>query len=334
VALPTPGPSRRTIAVLVLLSATLITLDLRGNAIIDSGRATVTELTAPVSGFFRFVTKPAVNAWNGMLRYDDLERENAQLRDKIEAQEGAAIAAEAKSQLYDELRAVSGLDILSNYPYLTASVVGEPASNLQLSIEIDRGSRDGLEPGMPVVTAGGLVGRLGQVTPTHSFVRMLYDPQIGVPVKIVGTKKVIAPATTTTTVAATETDAATETVAATETGESTGDAGAAVSTAASSTTTTLPPKAVLDTGLLRGQGFDRPLTVDLVGAGETIEVGDAVTTFASSGSLFPDDIPVGRVKSVRTRPGSAYLDVLVEPLVDLQRISFVRVIKYTPATGG
>jgi rod shape-determining protein MreC len=322
VALPTPGPSRRTIAVLVLLSATLITLDLRGNAIIDTGRAAVTELTAPVSGFFRFVTKPAVNAWNGMLRYDDLERENAQLRDKIEAQEGAAIAAEAKSQLYDELRAVSGLDILSNYPYLTATVVGEPASNLQLSIEIDRGSRDGLEPGMPVVTAGGLVGRLGQVTPTHSFVRMLYDPQIGVPVKIIGTKKVIAPATTTTTVAATE-----EEVPA-------ADGDPAASTIATTTTTTLPPKAVLDTGLLRGQGFDRPLTVDLVGAGETIEVGDAVTTFASSGSLFPDDIPVGRVKSVRTRPGSAYLDVLVEPLVDLQRISFVRVIKYTPTTGG
>ncbi|MFM7536673.1 MAG: rod shape-determining protein MreC [Acidimicrobiales bacterium] len=333
-ALPTPGPSRRTIIVLALLSVTLITVDLRGSELIDGSRAATTELTSPLAGFFRFLARPAVNAWNGMRSYEELELENAQLRDKVEAQEGAAIAAEAKSQLYDELKAVAGLDLLGNYPYVTAQVVGEPASNLQLAVEIDKGARDGLAPGMPVVTAGGLVGRLSQVTPTHSFIRMLYDPQIGVPVKIIGTRRPAPGATTTTTSPPTATTtAAPSGPKSSTTGAVTGDP-SAETTVPATTTTTVPPKSVLDTGLLKGQGYDRPLAVDLVGAGESVAVGDAVTTYASSGSLFPEDIPIGRVKTVRPRPGSTYLDVLVEPIADLRRLSFVRVIKYSPTAGG
>lgn len=340
-ALPTPGPSRRTIIVLALLSITLITVDLRGSELIDGSRAATTELTSPLAGFFRFLARPAVNAWNGMRSYEELELENARLRDKVEAQEGAAIAAEAKSQLYDELKAVAGLDLLGNYPYVTAQVVGEPASNLQLAVEIDKGARDGLAPGMPVVTAGGLVGRLSQVTPTHSYIRMLYDPQIGVPVKIIGTRRP-APGATTTASPPTVTSPPTATTTApgppggqTSTIATTADP-AADSTVptTTTTTTTLPPKSVLDTGLLKGQGYDRPLAVDLVGAGESVAVGDAVTTYASSGSLFPEDIPIGRVRTVRPRPGSTYLDVLVEPVADLKRLSFVRVIKYSPTAGG
>lgn len=333
-ALPTPGPSRRTIIVLALLSVTLITVDLRGSELIDGSRAATTELTSPLAGFFRFLARPAVNAWNGMRSYEELELENAQLRDKVEAQEGAAIAAEAKSQLYDELKAVAGLDLLGNYPYVTAQVVGEPASNLQLAVEIDKGARDGLAPGMPVVTAGGLVGRLSQVTPTHSFIRMLYDPQIGVPVKIIGTRRPAPGATTTTTSPPTATTtAAPSGPTSSTTGAETGDP-SAETTVPATTTTTVPPKSVLDTGLLKGQGYDRPLAVDLVGAGESVAVGDAVTSYASSGSLFPEDIPIGRVKTVRPRPGSTYLDVLVEPIADLRRLSFVRVIKYSPTAGG
>ncbi len=337
-ALPTPGPSRRTIIVLALLSITLITVDLRGSELIDGSRAATTELTSPLAGFFRFLARPAVNAWNGVRSYEELELENAQLRDKVEAQEGAAIAAEAKSQLYDELKAVAGLDLLGNYPYVTAQVVGEPASNLQLAVEIDKGARDGLAPGMPVVTAGGLVGRLSQVTPTHSFIRMLYDPQIGVPAKIIGTRRPAPGATTTPTATTTIPPSATTTAAPSSPTSSTAgaetDDPSAETTVPATTTTTVPPKSVLDTGLLKGQGYDRPLAVDLVGAGESVAVGDAVTTYASSGSLFPEDIPIGRVKTVRPRPGSTYLDVLVEPIADLKRLSFVRVIKYSPTAGG
>jgi len=338
VALPTPGPSRRTIIVLALLSVTLITVDLRGSELIDGSRAATTELTSPLAGFFRLLARPAVNAWNGARSYEELELENAQLRDKVEAQEGAAIAAEAKSQLYDELKAVAGLDLLGKYPYVTAQLVGEPASNLQLAVEIDKGARDGLAPGMPVVTAGGLIGRLSQVTPTHSFIRMLYDPQIGVPVKIIGTRRPVPGATTTTTagpptLTTTTSVASNASTSTTASGSALGDP-AVETTVPATTTTTVPPKSVLDTGLLKGQGCDRPLAVDLVGAGESIAVGDAVTTYASSGSLFPEDIPIGRVKTVRPRPGSTYLDVLVEPVADLKRLSFVRVIKYSPTAGG
>ena len=41
------------------------------------------------------MASPARNAWYGLTRYDNLKQENDDLRDRIEAQDGAAIAAEA-----------------------------------------------------------------------------------------------------------------------------------------------------------------------------------------------------------------------------------------------
>jgi rod shape-determining protein MreC len=66
------------------------------------------------------------------------------------------------------------------YDYRAAAVVGqkigEDTSNLLFSIFIDVGARDGVAPGMPVVTDRGLVGRVTRVGPNVAEVLLLIDP--------------------------------------------------------------------------------------------------------------------------------------------------------------
>lgn len=67
----------------------------------------------------------------------------------------------------------------SSYSYKGGQVVGhvvnrEP-SNLVQSILIDLGSKSGIQPGMPVVTERGLVGRITDVYPNASRVLLITD---------------------------------------------------------------------------------------------------------------------------------------------------------------
>ena len=52
-------------------------------------------------------------------------------------------------------------------------------------IEIDRGSDQGLKVGMPVVAGAGLVGKVTEVQPTRSVIKLLTDPDIVVGVRLV-----------------------------------------------------------------------------------------------------------------------------------------------------
>jgi len=63
-----------------------------------------------------------------------------------------------------------------SYEMLAAEVIGRDPNNLLHYLTIDRGSVDGLEAGMPVVTARGLVGHIDEVFPRTARVMLLTDP--------------------------------------------------------------------------------------------------------------------------------------------------------------
>jgi len=180
------GRRRTALIILVLLSVTLITFDLRGNGIIDGARRTALDVFAPVRGAGRTVARPFSNAWHGLWDYDDLKKQNDQLRDQIDLQEGVSIAAEAQVREYQELLALNNLPSVANIPTVTAQVVSHPASNFELTIEINKGASRGIRVGMPVVTSAGLVGRIARVTPERAVVRLITDPELDVAVKISG----------------------------------------------------------------------------------------------------------------------------------------------------
>ncbi|MBV8161969.1 MAG: rod shape-determining protein MreC [Acidimicrobiia bacterium] len=85
-----------------------------------------------------------------------------------------------------------------------------------------------------------------------------------------------------------------------------------------------------DVGVARGNGIRQPLPVDLVDVGTKVSGGEVVVTSGLQGSVFPADIPVGKVRSAKVDPGSLQQQVSIDPLVDLSRLDFVKVLIWTP----
>ncbi|MBG0788631.1 MAG: rod shape-determining protein MreC [Anaerolineaceae bacterium] len=61
------------------------------------------------------------------------------------------------------------------YEYVTATVIGREISPFLQYIIIDKGSDDGVQYGMPVVTQQGLVGRVDAVIATASRIKLITD---------------------------------------------------------------------------------------------------------------------------------------------------------------
>jgi len=85
-----------------------------------------------------------------------------------------------------------------------------------------------------------------------------------------------------------------------------------------------------DVGVAHGQGQGKALSVDLASTNTPIKVGDVIVTSGLQQSVFPPQIPVGRVVSVSTEPGSLQKAVRLSPVVDLRRLTFVKVLQWSP----
>ena len=319
-----PVGRRRLLILLVITALVLLTFDQRGNRVIDGARSGFIGVTSPLRSLARVVASPARNAWYGLTRYDNLKQENDDLRDRIEAQDGAAIAAEAVVYENQELKSEFGLPTLSEIARVKAEVISGPPSNFDQTITINQGSRKGVAVGMPVITSGGLVGRIEQVTDRQSVVRLLSDPESTVGVRFASAPcSTSAPADTTTTTTATppaDPNAPPTSTAPPPAGGAAPLVGPEVSSAAAREDTEL--------GRVRGRGRGKPLEVEQVNAEACIANGDGVITAGVTESLFPRGIPIGRVSLVERRPGSLDLLVRVDPVVDLQRLSIVQVLLY------
>ncbi len=181
------GRSRFTLVLLVLTSVTVLTLDFRGAPVIDDVRGAASTVFGPVRDAANTVTRPFRNAWNGVTGYDDLERENEQLRQRIgELEGGAAAAIDAQEQL-GEIAALDDLPITAAIPSVVARVSAVSISNFDDTIELSKGSGDGLAVGMPVVTGAGLVGRVVHVTGDRARVQRITEAGFDMGVRMVTT---------------------------------------------------------------------------------------------------------------------------------------------------
>jgi rod shape-determining protein MreC len=175
---------RRVIIALLLTSALLLTLDLRGNPVIDTARDVSKRVMQPIENATEAVTNPIERAWKGIVDYDDLERENQALQDRIDRLEGTQASAEASVIEYQELLALNNLPSLAGIETEVAQVVAYSSNNLDQVVEINKGSDDGIAIGMPVVNQAGLIGRVTQTFSTTSRVMLVTDRQYGVAIKV------------------------------------------------------------------------------------------------------------------------------------------------------
>ncbi len=184
------GIRRRTwlrLALLVVTAIALLTLDARGSGgVLDTARGAAQEVLGPVRRFGDWVTGPIRNAWQGLIGFDELETENAQLRGEL-AQARASVlrVGELERDRQELLALLDARDVVRAIPRVTARVIDAPVSNFERTILLDRGSRDGIRQGMPVESGDGLIGRVVEVNPSWASVELLTDPNFDVGVRIV-----------------------------------------------------------------------------------------------------------------------------------------------------
>ncbi len=180
-----PRNPKVTLLLLVLATVTLLTFDARDSGVVSGLKKGALWVLSPLEAVSSGVTDPVVNLWNGAFNVGDLEAENEQLRSELARLESqGAREANAQSQL-DELRQLADLDDSMDLPRVTVRRVGGAASNFDQSIQIDKGTSDGIQRGMPVVTSAGLIGRIAEVSDDRAVVQPVSDPELSIGVRLV-----------------------------------------------------------------------------------------------------------------------------------------------------
>lgn len=174
---------RSTLVLLLLASLTAITLDFRGGDAVATVRSLATDAVAPVRSAAEALLEPVADTVSGLTGHGAVADENARLRARIEELEGDRLRSEDAEAELDALLQASGLSRFTALPTVAARVVGR-VSNVEQTVQLDRGSADGVHEDQPVVTAAGLVGRVVEVSRTRSAVRLVTDPASAVGARV------------------------------------------------------------------------------------------------------------------------------------------------------
>ena len=182
------GRSRYRLLLLILTAATLLTLDFRGFGPLDTAQSRVRDVLEPVVSAVDVVLGPVAEVWTVMFTYNDLRSENERLRDEVDRLASADIRAAAEQDALERLLDATGVTFVEGVERLTATVLRDSVGNFDDDVmSIDVGHRDGVAPGMAVVTSAGFVGRVETVDAALSTVTAVSDPSLVVGVRLLDT---------------------------------------------------------------------------------------------------------------------------------------------------
>jgi rod shape-determining protein MreC len=119
------------------------------------------------------------NMWSNYVDLRHVRRENEQLRRELTELRFEQARIQQDAEQGKRLQAL--LDFKQQYINKTvaAQVIGTSGTDLSRVIYIDRGTRDGVQSGMAVITADGIVGKISRADRSTSQVLLINDPQSG-----------------------------------------------------------------------------------------------------------------------------------------------------------
>ena len=174
---------------LVAASLAIITVDYRAGdqgPLAAAGRATSSAL-APMQRAVANVVQPVSNFFSSLARLPSLSRRNGELQRQVDDLKAAQQENQELSRRIESVEQLLGLQAITSHT-IAARVIASGVSNFEWSITIDRGSADGVQVDMPVVTGASdgprLVGRVIRVTPISSVVQLIIDRNFAVAGKL------------------------------------------------------------------------------------------------------------------------------------------------------
>lgn len=166
---------------LLLINFVLMAFDARE---ITTGQRVIRSWTQTAADFVQSpittLTSGIANYFTSISNLRSAQDENSLLKQRVQELEVELKQKEELSTENTRLRSLLELKEQSRYKVLTARIIGrDPSVWFDASI-VNRGSLDGVALNMPVVTDGGLVGRVTAVSPLTAQVDLITRDKSGV----------------------------------------------------------------------------------------------------------------------------------------------------------
>jgi rod shape-determining protein MreC len=177
--------ARLLVVTLVAASLAIITVDYRAGeeGPLAAGGRVVSSAIAPMQRAVSNVVQPISNFFSSLAELPSLSRRNGELELQVDDLKTVQQLNQELTRRIETLEQLVGLQAISSHT-IAARVIGSGVSNFEWDVTIDRGSEDGIQVDMPVVTGASdgprLVGRVIRVTPISSVVQLVIDRDFAV----------------------------------------------------------------------------------------------------------------------------------------------------------
>src|SRR3984893_2912901 len=122
----------------------------------------------------------ASDLWHNYFYLRGVRQENRDLRDQIEQLQIEQVRLKQDADQAHRLQMLLGFKEQFISKTLAAQVIGSSGSEQSRTVYIDKGSRDGIQLEMAVISAAGVVGKVINVFGSTSLVLLINDQQSGV----------------------------------------------------------------------------------------------------------------------------------------------------------
>lgn len=153
----------------------LISSNAGGRVPWGSAESLIVEITAPFQKFTQKTTEIVEDFWQNYFSLLSTERENRRLRAEIKVLRIENSRYHELLATHERLQRLLKFRNEIDHPALACRVIGLDPTGWFKTIIIDKGTKDGLLPDMPVVNASGLVGRVVSVSAHFAKVLLIID---------------------------------------------------------------------------------------------------------------------------------------------------------------
>jgi rod shape-determining protein MreC len=146
------------------------------------GSTLVLKITAPFNGLINASWDSCSGAWNSYVNLIGTSKENSALKGKLDELEGRVSLVNELERENSRLRELLRFSSERQLSGVTASVIGGDASGWVKGITVNKGSLEGVSPGMSVLHPRGVVGQVVSVSSNSARVLLVSDHASGVDV--------------------------------------------------------------------------------------------------------------------------------------------------------